>query len=865
MRSSLFTFIIVLLIFGFNMDTLSAQSGNPLAALQAKQGTSTLKGKVFDATFQQPVGFASVSLINQSSNAVINGTITDDSGSWEIRNLAEGTYKIEIAFLGYETITRPDIVLGDGAVLDLGETSLVENSQLLEEVVVKAEKSLIEERVDRLVFNASQDKLSQGSDAADLLRKVPMLQVDLEGNVTLRGSSNIRVLINNKPSTIIAANVSDALKMLPADMIDKVEVITSPSAKYDAEGSGGIINIITKKNDLAGEYLNVNTGVGLRGSNLGLNGSLRRGRFGLTLGGFGRAFYNKAEVDMTQITTLEEATYMTHQFSDASDNGIFGRYNLGFDFDIDKSQFISGGIRYGIRNFSRDELRETNQFLNDNLFDNRFTDISSNRYSGSWDLNLDYLKSFNPQHELSISTLYSITDENSNFVSAFLGDNQDVESQLKNLDDNKNREFTLQADYMRPIGENQIWEVGAKGIFRMVNSDYSYLSAQGNGEFSLDPNRPAGTLDYDQDVSAAYTTYTLSFLNDYTIKAGVRWEQTSINALQDEAIIDIPDYSNVVPSINLSKKLSMATTLKLGYNQRIQRPWLRQLNPNVNLQNEQEIEVGNPNLRPELTNNLELGLSTMIGKTFLNMSVYGRSTDNAINRVRYALPENNGAILSTYDNIGREKSIGVNVFANINISDRLTLNGGFDAGYLSLEGQVSGQNGETITATNDGFNIGGRFMGQYKLDDQWTVQAFSFMRGGRVELQGSRGGFGFYAVGVNKEFSNKRGSLGLSVENFASSGWKVSSNLETENFNQMSTMNLFNRSIRVNFSYKFGSMDQNRMRKKTKSVSNDDLMGGGENMNGGGNEAPATNNRSNRSSRPAPKQSSKEKQKEDKD
>ncbi|MBX2872649.1 MAG: TonB-dependent receptor [Saprospiraceae bacterium] len=801
------------------------------------KGIGKIVGFIVDEEKGDIIEFATISLYR--GEELIDGTITDEKGKFALSGLIDGTYKLEVSFLGYDKKTIEGVEIKKERTLNLKRIGLVTGAATLEEVTVTGERQLIEEKVDRMVYNADQDNLSKGGDAADVLRKVPLLSVDLEGNVSLRGSSNIQVLINNKPSTIVAADVSDALKMLPADIIKTVEVITSPSAKYDAEGSGGIINIITKKNNLEGYYLNINSGIGLRGSNLGLNGSLRTGKFGMTLGGFGRAFYNDAETTMDQLTITDTGTRLTRQSSEADDNGIFGRYNIGFDYDIDKTQFLSGGVRFGIRDFRRDELQTTDIFADDQLLQYNLRNIDSKRYSGSTDFNVDYLKIFSPGHEFSISTLYSRTDQNSNFISDNLDENENFLNSIKNLDDNLNQEVTVQTDYIYPIGDKQIFEVGAKGIFRSVNSDYSYQFASVEGVFEQDFRRPAGNLDYDQNVAAGYTSYTLSLPGKYTVKGGVRYEQTSIEAVQDGENIDIPNYSNLVPSVNLSKTFKDFTTIKLGYNRRIQRPWLRQLNPNVNVQNSQDIQVGNPNLRPELADNLELGFSKLIKKTYLNISLFGRSTDNAINQVRFPIDSVPGAIITTYENIGRERSLGMNLFANINFTDKWTMNGGLDLRHAWLEGQVTGADGTSETAKNSGWNYGGRLMSQYKLGNGWTAQGFAFMRGRRVQLQGSRGGFGAYSLGLNKDFKNKKGSIGLAAENFLNRGWNVNTELNSAFFNQSSNMLLLNRSIRINFNYRIGKMDIRRSRKKTRSVRNDDLMGGGDSGGMGGMQSGA--------------------------
>lgn len=832
--------------------TLVAQTPTKTELNTEKSGatpTGIITGTINDGPQGNAVEFATISLYVSGNDRMIDGTITDSKGQFILENLKDGSYWIEISYLGFAKISQTDINIVNGETRDLQNIALAEDSELLDEIIVTAQKSLIEEKVDRLVYNAENDKLSRGGDAADVLRRVPLLQVDLEGNVSMRGNSNIRVLINNKPSTIMASSVADAMKMIPADMIKTVEVITSPSAKYDAEGSGGIINIITKKNNLEGYYLNVNTGLGLRGSNLGLNGSYRKGKFGLTLGGFGRAFYNKAETSMQQFTTINGIVNQTLQSANASDNGIFGRYNLGFDYDITDSQFLSGGIRYGIRSFSRDQLLNTALYQDEELLTQNLRDINSLNFSGNTDVNVDYLKVFGSQHEWSISTLYSRDNGNSNFLSENLDEDKILINSIKNLDNNLNEEITVQTDYITPIGTKQILEFGGKGILRKVSSDYSYLFAQAGEELSIDYGRPAGTLDYEQNIAAAYSSYTATLPKSYTLKAGLRWEQTFISAIQDLEEINIPNYSNFVPSVNLSKPLTKTTTVKLGYNRRIQRPWLRQLNPNVNISNNQDIQVGNPSLKPELTDNVELGLSTMVKKTYLNISTFARNTANAINQVRYPITDTPGAILTTYENIGTERALGINAFVNIYLTNNWTINGGIDGYYAMLEGQVVGANGESIMAQNQGINFGGRLMSQLKLNDGWSMQAFTFMRGRRIELQGSRGGFGMYALGVNKELKN--GSIGIAAENFANRGWKIQSELVSPTFTQTNTMLLLNRSVRVNFTYKLGSLDAKSAAKKTRSVSNDDLMSGGD--DNGQSAQGATTPQTKRSNRSAKK------------
>ena len=808
-----------------------AVASNRSFAQAPAQGNSKISGIVLDSAAAKGVEFASIALFNAADNKAIDGTTADESGKFAISKVAPGSYKLMISFIGYKDKSL-NVKVEKGSDVVLGSIQLASSVQNLQEVTITGEKSLVEEKVDRLVFNAEKDITSKGGDASDLLRKVPMLSVDLDGNVSLRGSSNIKVLINNKPSTIIAANVADALKQIPADMIKSVEVITSPSAKYDAEGSGGIINIITKKNNLQGLTLNIDSGVGNRGSNLGLNGSYRKGKMGFTLGGFGRAFYNKATSVLDQTTYSGGSSFLTNQSSTAKDRGLFGQYSLGWDYDLGKNQALSAGLRYGTRNFIQKQDLTINQYENSVLDNSSLRKVDRKDLSGTVDFNIDYIRTFKPQQEWSISTLYSRTGLTNNFNTDILNESGGVGSKLKNENKNENSELTLQTDYQTPLGKNQLLEFGVKGIFRTVDSDFKYLTAGESGDFVLSANNPSGVLNYKQNVAAGYLSYTLSTKNKYTFKLGTRYEYTGITAdMGDNKVIDIPAYGNLVPSINVSKALSGSTTLKAAYNRRIQRPGIQQLNPNVNLSNPQSISTGNPALSPELTDNFELALSTNIKKTYINASVFARQTNNSITQVRTAVDTLQGAIVTTYENIGKQRAYGANVFANVYLTSKWTLNGSIDILHSYLEGQTTALDGTSVGMSNSGFNFGGRLMSQVSLQNGWGLQAFGFYRGKEIQLQGTRTGFYIYSLGFKKDFANKKGSIGFGAENFLTKGVRFTSDLTSPQFVQTGATQLYNRNFKVTFSYSIGKMSFNAPKKKTKSVNNTDVVGGGGQQN----------------------------------
>ncbi|MFD2933147.1 outer membrane beta-barrel protein [Spirosoma flavum] len=816
-------------------------------AEETPKGNGKVTGLLVDSTSGKPVEFATIALMNVKTNKPIDGTTSDAKGNFSLAKLAPGEYRLQYSFIGYKNKDSKAFIIEKGTVLAMGSVKLPADVRTLGEVTVTGQAALIEEKVDRLVFNADKDMTSKGGDASDVLKRVPMLSVDLDGNVSLRGSQNIRVLINNKPSTIVAASVADALKQIPADMIKSVEVITSPSAKYDAEGAAGIINIVTKKNTLHGLTLNVDAGVGLRASNLGLNGSYRQGKLGISLGGFGRAMYNRASSTLEQTTLVGGQPIRTSQQATAFDKPLFGQYTLGFDYDLAKNQSLTANIRYGTRNFVQQQSQLTSTFSYDSLLSMTNRDVNRKDLSNSVDMNLDYVRTFKPQQEWSISTQYSRTGLVNNFYADILGQTGELTARQRNLNNNTNQEMTLQTDYQTPIGTKQLLEFGGKAIMRQVDSHYQYQVGGSTGELVFDPTNPSGSLMYNQNIGAGYISYTYVTSNKYTFKVGTRYEHTGISAKANETTkLAIPNYGNLVPSINVSKSLKGGSTLKAAYNRRIQRPGLQQLNPNPNAANPQNISVGNPTLSPELTDNVEVSMSSTIKKTYLNAAIFGRLTNNAITQIR--LPSDSltsgfpaGSIITTYQNIGVQRTVGANVFFNTNITAKWSVNGGLDGYYMYMQGLTQGTDGKSVTISNSGVSIGGRLMSQLQLDKGWSAQVFSFFRGPNPQLQGTMGSFYMYSLGVRKDLASKRGSIGLAAENFLGNGITMRTNLNSPLLSQVNVNHLYNSNVKVTFTYRIGKMSFEETRRKARSVSNDDVKGEGGDAGGQPQAAPAAN------------------------
>lgn len=803
--------------------------------IAAPKGNGRISGSVTDSSTNKPVDFATISLLDVKTNKTVNGTMANEKGDFVVTDVASGTYKLAIAFIGYKTKNIANVVVNDKeSNLKLGMIKISPSSTLLKEVVVQGQRAMIVEKVDRTVYNAENDISNKGGDATDVLRKVPMLSVDLDGNVSMRGSQNVRVLINNRPSTITAGSVADALKQIPSDLIKSVEVITSPSAKYDAEGSAGIINIITKKNTLQGGSLSIDAAAGLRGSNLGLNGGYRTGKMGFSLGGFGRAGYNTTgSFANTQITrNTGENEILTNQGADTENNMLFGRYTIGWDYDINDKNYITSSVQYGVRNFNslQDGLLIQN-FQNNSLLNSSLRNSEVKDNSGTVDVNVNYTHLFSkPQHEFSILTQFSRNNRTNNFINTIFGNDLiAVDSYLKNINESFNEEGTIQLDYQTPIGKTQMIEFGGKGIFRKVTSDYQTLTAPASGAYiPLQGADFLNVFNYDQNVTAGYLSYTLTTPSQFSFKPGLRYEYTTIDAGYESqnARFDL-SYGVLVPSLNLSKKLKSGNTVKLSYNRRIQRPSLQFLNPNIQAANPLNITIGNPALDPEYTNNFELGYSTFIKNNSLNISAFVRNTDNSIQSIRDVLGTD--TIRTTYSNIGQENAYGLSLFGSVNVSNKLTLNGGIDSYYAVLDNNVSNP---LYSANNEGMVFNIRGMGTYNIGNGWGFQGFGFYRAGQVQLQGTQGGFGIYSLNLRKEFDERKGTIGIGAENFLGSSITVRNQLTTPVLNQTSTDVRNNLSFRLSFSYRLGKLtDGQSPRKKKKSVTNDDLKNGGNSEN----------------------------------
>jgi ferric enterobactin receptor len=793
----------------------------------------TIKGKiegtVIDSTTKEMVAFATVALKKPNNSLVLDGVVTDDMGNFKFENVTNGKYEVVISFLGYQdkkllaetTLKEPD--------LKMGKIVLSQNSVILDAVQVEGERALVENKVDRLVFNAENDASIAGGDATDVLRKVPLLNVDLNGNVSLRGSSNVRILINGKPSGMFSNNVADALKMFPADQIKKVEVITAPSAKYDGEGSAGIINIITNKKNIDGLAGSINMSISNIQNNAIITLNAGKGRFGLNING--STFYSlpqEGTLSFSRLANDNSSSYIQTGTNTSSRLGVNGSANAFYDIN----GYNSINSTFNVRGFGFTLDGTTNAELRFGGFADKFSRISDgNTLFGGFDWNTDYTRKYEGQDGREWSTAFQISKDN-NDQQFNINENYTIFDTLDRImkiyNDGDNIEYTLQTDYVHPFKKGGKLEFGAKAVLRDITSDFyndqlirgSYVRLSGSSNI----------FDYNQDVYAGYGSYNFILNKKNNFILGARYEHTTISGSyrKGEQSINPDPYYNILPSLTYSRTLPKFRSIKLSYTQRIQRPSLQFINPFNNNTDQFNLSIGNPNLQPENVQQTDVSYNTTI-LGFTNFSsVYYKYTSGIIESV---LGQNAfGASVTTFANVGTNRSVGLNTFFSKSIS-KLTARFGGNLFTYGAEGVV---NGKPLSRNSYEYNI---FVnGDYSFTGTLKADFFGFFKSPTRTLQGDNPAFSIYGIGFRKEWKNT--ALGLRIIQPHTPNLVFASDINAGGFRQISEFATPFRSIGVNFRYKFGKVD---FKERTTKIKNSDLKSGdgGGGQQGGGQQGGA--------------------------
>jgi outer membrane receptor protein involved in Fe transport len=772
---------------------------------------------VKDSLTQAPLVFATVAVRSAGMDSALRSTVTDEKGRFTLVRLTFGNFELTLTSVGYNSNRLPLTIAAGSSPMNIGTLFLSPQTELLKEVVIDGKRALIEEKLDRTVYNVERDKSLTGGDATDAMRRVPLLSVDIDGNVTLRGSANIKVLINGRPSTITANNLADALKQIPLDQIKSIEVITSPSVKYDADGSAGIINIVLKQDRLHGILIDPDMAIGTRASFLGINGAYNNKKMSFSIGGFGRATYNVTGAYNNVQTVGSEAII---QQAATRKNELTDNYNMGWDYDIDKHNFLNASVRYSQFNSHNYQDNLVSNFYTGSLRDSTLLNhVQLNGRSGTIDATVDFTHTFaRAQQEFSLLTLFSRTDGTSRFTNTQQSPADDsLIGQVGNDDRSSNQEITFQADYQTPLDSNQLLEFGGKYILREVISDY--ISPYLTNRFT-----------YLQDVTAGYLEYTLNTRSPFSFRAGVRYEYTAISAgLRDPfpPLPAIPSYAVFVPAVNIGWRLNNGKLIKLAFTRRIQRPSIQYLNPNVFASDPGAVATGNPALGPEYSDNIELGYNAAIKDLTIGLSGFFRRTTDAIESV--SLPLAGGdTIERTYANIGKESTGGLNVFANLQVGQKLSLSGGADLYYTELENNApsAASAGANPAGRNTGWVVNARLSGGYTFSKGWSLYLYSYYRGSQVLLQGYQTSFPYYSLTLKRDLPKKRGTIGVGAENFLTRGLSVTTNLNSAALSQSTTNLDHTLSLRIYMSFTFGKLKVEREERRKKAITNDDLKKG---------------------------------------
>lgn len=791
------------------------------------QGPSILgkiTGTLTDTASQAPVEFATIVLVDAKTQKEVNGTLTESDGSFKLQEVKNGEYILQISFLGYETkslkgvkttLQKPD--------LDLGKIFLTPSGIDLEEVTVTGEAAIIENKIDKLVYNAEKDIATSGGDASDVLRRVPLLTVDLEGNVSLRGSSNIQILINGRPSTLFSANIGDALKTINADQIKNVEVITTPSAKYDGEGSAGIINIITKKKSAQGITGSVRGNLGNRNSSGNASLNIVKGRFGFNSNAGTRwswprvgsnSFYREdGTADALRI--LEQSGTNTSTFRIY--NGQVGAFydfnaynNLTSSLRFNGFGRGSDGILTGSLIDPRLDINQT--FTRDNISDN---------LRGGFDWTTDFKRTYK-QPEKEFTFAFQISGTNSTAENTIIQTGDNPRNEVNN-NDGLNLEYTLQADYVLPITKALKMETGAKAVLRDIDSDYTFERFDPDFNEYFIQDELTNNFFYDQDVLAGYLQFNLKIGEKYGLLAGARYERTVINGEYQQ---DLPSfgnqYGNLLPTIIINRKLKGFSSVKIGYTQRIQRPSLFFINPYVQNSDPNNITVGNPTLAPEIVDQVEVTYNTFVKGVSINLSTYYRQTSDIIESF-LDISNSDQVSTTTFLNVGKNRSIGANFFTSVTLFKIWQLRGGVNIYTYNAEGIIDGQ-----LISNEAILWSGNANSTISLKKDFKIEMFGFFRSPRQTLQGFNPSFSLFSIGARKEFS-KRFSLGVQIVQPFSDQKAFPSELRGPNFYQRSEFTIPFRSFGLTVSYNFGKLNFRQQRRSGSSIKNSDLKGGQDN------------------------------------
>lgn len=796
--------------------------------LFAQNNTASITGKVNDATTKAPVEYATVTLTD-STGRVVNGATTASDGTFNLTGIIPGKYRLQFESVSYDPYTvDPVYITADKKSVRLKDVLLSGSSKTLTGVTVTAKSRLIENRIDKIVYNAANDITSQGGVATDILKKVPQVSVDLDGNVELQGSSSIRFLINGKPSAVFGNNLADVLSSIPASQIKSIEAITSPGARYDAQGTGGIINIILKDNKAKGMNGSISGSLGSRMENGAVNLNIRNNNFGINAFFSGNAQL-RSHTPNSYSRTSTGTQLLQNGYSEFKRSGY--QTGLGIDWDINKKQNLSANISFD--RFGNDGRGLTNQHqvIDDGTSHQElFSDLNSanSSYTRSVEWSIGYKRKMKKDgEELSFQYNDAAAVPHSSYqqYQVYKGQPSPFAGSMSS-NPGRDREAELMLDYVLPVSEGFELETGLKTVIQNIHSAanvFPYSSSA--GDYQLDPLQ-SYLLNYHRNIYAAYISGSFSLGNLLDIKTGLRYENT-------RSTIDFPGtvikpYNTWAPSIILSHKFNQDNSVKLSYSRRIERPDYGDLNPFVNLADPYNINTGNPALLPETGDNFELGFN----KTFANggnlyISAFGRFNTNDIMSFVNFFPEYQvgdsiyqNVSVSSRANLGSQDRLGVNISGMIPFTKKFTLRTNIFSSQLRIVNNLHAN--EVMKGLDARVNANLT----YEFSSKLVGESFLNYRSSGVTAQGRRPSFFTYTFAVRQFLSNKKASIGLTATNPFNKYTKQISTTKIGEFDSRNIRWQPYQSFGISFTYKFGKLEFKKQKEEDKSFLNPSGQGG---------------------------------------
>ena len=817
----------VIILFGF-ISMLAYTQPAPAVHVQ-------VKGQVVDSLTNDAVPYATVRMMTKPERTLLRALVADNNGKFQFPIDKAGEYILSIEYPGKNPVNRDIVIEDQKKVLDLGKIWMTDNVELLPEIVVSAQKPLVQVDLDKIVYSMESDPESKTNNVLEMLKKVPMVTVDGEENVQLKGSSNFKIYLNGKPSNMISKNPKEVLRSMPASTVKDIQVITDPGAKYDAEGVTGIINIITQTNASFGGYTaNLNSRIdNMGGFGGGAYLSAKYGKVGFT-GNYNYYDWKRPEgqYSMYQETLFDDANNKYFYQNGSSKNNGNGQSGSGeLSYEIDTLNLINIGFNRFHGNYTSRSNYSAEMFRDDHtttFYEYERKGRSESTYGGT-DLNVDYQRTFKKKDRLftaSYRLSFNPNDSKSNSdLNVLSGTPPATVVTNRQFSDAGMKEHAFQADFTTPFGKVHNLETGVKYIIRLNESasGYDILTISG---YEPVP-KFTDEFKHEQDILSAYGGYSAKF-KKWGAKAGLRYEATWLDArfpTNDTANFKA-DYGNLVPSTTVTYQLKPAQTIRLGYNMRISRPDIWQLNPYENTSNPNYIQAGNPHLDAVKSHSINANYSFFSSKLNFNANVSYSFQNNGIESVLRKNEENN-VLYSTYENISKRNNIYIGNYINWTPNQKIRLYANMGGGYNNIK-----SNGNT-GQKNDGFtgNIWGG--GQYSFPKSFK---FYLNAGGStpyIGLQSKSSGYFFHSTSASKGFLKDKLNIRAYIQNpfrknieWKNKSWSDMYYTESVSANR-------SRSFGMSASYLFGEMKQ-QIKKTTRGINNDDSMGGGQQGGGQG-------------------------------